>query len=558
VKANGKRGIQKLLTVLLAVGVLASVIAACSGKNSDSNASGSSETPKGSASTSASASPEENPYKEKIKFTISSVNAEKAGLNEDGSPSANLQWLQEKFNIEFEWWPLTWGNYIDQTRVWLNSDSAPDITMLDVAASRYSEYLDWVEAGLFRPYDLDKYPNLSEVYNKMIIGKKYEVNGKLYAWPSIVDMSQYDFVQANGYFYRKDWAQAVGLYQEDEFYTWDEWWTLMDAVMKQDPGKNGPGKTIGIIAPSDWQFPKFITGAISPYLLTFKQQEDKTWVWGPTLPESLEAIKKTKELYDKGYIWRDQPLVKPEDYKNNFAANLVFAVTGSNVGVNGWTNDFIKPLEAANPGIKGEEAVSWATVTGPNNRLTVWQAGDTWSQTAMNHNLSDEKAERWQAVLDFLASDDGYNFRTFGIQGVDWDYDANGKVQHKWKQDENGNFVSPYPSSSTWPWSRPGGNWDGFALLNPSFPESIRSKAIQAYEYVSDPSKADIIPMNADFAFFTSEKYAQATAGLETAIYQKIAELIPSANIESQWTAWVEQKAKEIQPAIDELNANVK
>lgn len=550
----GKKGLRKWLLAPLALSLAAGALSGC---GDDSDEAGATNAPSASAATSA-APAGENPYKEKIVFTISSVNAEKGGKNEDGSPSANLQWLKEKFNIDFEWWPMTWGNYIEQTRIWLNSGSAPEIIMLDVAASRYSEYLDWVNAGLFKPYDVAKYKNLSEAYGKMNIGKKFEVNGKLYAYPSIVDMAQYDFRQANGYFYRVDWAKKVGLYKEGDLYTWDEWWKLVDAVVKQDPGGNGAGKTIGVIAPAASQFPKFVTGAISPYLLTFKQGSDGKWVWGPTLPESLEAVKKTKEFYDAGYIWSDQPMVKPEDYKNNFAAGRLFSVTGTNVGVNGWLNDMIKPLEAANPGIKGEEAVGWATVGGPDGKLTVWQAADIWSQTAMNAKLSDKKAERWQAVLDFLVSDEGYNFRTFGIKGVDWDYGADGKVEHKWKKNDAGQFVMPYPSASSWPWSRPGGNWDGFALLNPSYPESIRSRAIKAYEYVSDKSKTNLIPLKADFAYFTSEKYAKATAGLEAATYEKIAQLMTSKNIEADWQKWVEQKAKEVQPAIEELNANVK
>ncbi|MDF2924802.1 MAG: extracellular solute-binding protein family 1 [Paenibacillaceae bacterium] len=554
-KGSSRKSARKLLLIPLALSMGASVLSACSKDDSETKASTAPSAAAGTTSTPV----EENPYKEKIVFTMSSVNADKAGLNEDGSESANLKWLKEKFNIDFEWWPLTWSNNVEQTRIWLNSDSAPEIIYLDVAASRYSEYLAWVDAGLFKPYNLDKYPNLTKNYEKMGIGKKYEVNGKLYAWPSMMDMSQYDFAQAHGYMYRKDWAKAVGLYKEGDLYTWDEWWKLVDAVIKQDPGKNGAGNTIGIMAPSLWQFPKYITGyAYSPYLLTFKQESNGSWVWGPTLPESLEAVKKVKEFYDAGYIWADQPMVKAEDYKNNFAANRLFAVTGSNVGVTSWSNDFIKPLEAANPGIVGVDAVGWATVKGPDGKLNVWQAADMWSQTAMSYKLSDKKAERWQAVLDYLVTDEGYNFRTYGIKGVDWDYDASGKVVHKWKKDKNGNYVIPYPSSSTWPWSRPATSWDGFALLSPANPEETRAGALQAYKYVTDPSFTKPIPLNADFAYFTSAKYAAATAGLEASIYEKIAELMSSKDIEGDWQKWVAQKAKEVQPAIDELNANVK
>lgn len=553
---------KRILALLMAVIMLSGLLAGCKSEDTKTNTSQKDQpttavtnTPAPDSSDSG-AKEEENTYTEKITFTMSAVGADKAGIGPDGSsePAANFKWLCDKFNIEFDFWPLTWSNYIDQTRLWLNADSAPDIIMLDVAASRYSEYLDWVDAGLFRPYDVTQYENLTSNFNNMVAGKKFEVDGKLYAWPSYTDMGGFKSMMAPGFVYRKDWAKAVGLYKEGDVYSYDEWWNLVDAVIKENPGNNSQGNTIGVIG-SDWTFPRFFTGQVSPYMVSFKKNSDGSWVWGPTLPESLAAVKAAKDLYDKGLIWRDQPMVTSDDLKNNFTSGRLFAAANSAPGVSAILADYAKPLADVFPELNVEDAIGYALVKGPDGKLVGYQQAEIWSQTAMNAKISDEKAERWQAVLDFLNSKDGRNFRNYGIQGVDWEYGADGEVVDHWKV-EDGNKVAPFPNDTTWQWTRPGGNNDGFAMFSPGNPEWIRNIATSTYDTYT--KQGLIVPFDANFAYFYSEAYANATAGLEKAIYTKIAELMTSNNIEADWTAWVNQKLKEVQPAIDELNANLK
>ena len=175
----------------------------------------------------------------------------------------------------------------------------------------------------------------------------------------------------------------------------------------------------------------------------------------------------------------------------------------------------------------------------------------------MNHSISDEKAERWTAILNFLVSDDGYNFRNYGIEDVDWKYDDNGNVVCLWPTDADGNQVNPYGTGGTWPWARAAGTTDGFALENPTYPEWIRNIVKKGIEIYSGPDTT-VIPKDIEFSFFTDEVYDNATAGLEAETYQKIAELMTSNDIETDWNNWVNQKLTEVQPAVDELNAYLK
>lgn len=548
------KNLRRIVSAILVLIMVTSVFTACSSnKEKDSTDPGKTDgTVKEEAGTTGEA---ENLYAEKLTFTMSAIDAEKAGLTENGEVAANFKWLCDTFNVEFDFWPLTWSNYVDQTRMWINSDSAPDIMMLDVAPTRYSEYLEWVDAGLLRPYDLDTYPNLKAAFDNMVTGKKFAVDNKLYAWPAAMDTSKYNFSIPQGYIYRKDWAKSVGLYKEDNIYTWDEWLTLVETVIAGDPGQNGAKNTIGILTGASWAFPKYITGSIAPYLVSFEQAADGTWSWGAASANSLQAVKTTKDLYDRGIIWADQPMVQDGDAVNNFAAGKLFAATAYNTTV-GEMDKIRKTFEDANADINSQEAMDLAFVKGQDGKFLTWQTNDQWSQTAMSHSISDEKAARWQAVLDYLVSDEGYYFRNYGIKDVDWKYEGE-EVVCLWKQDENGEFINPY-SNGTWPWARTGGNSDAFALISPSYPQWERDIYLNAMEIFSDESQTTIIPVNADYSFYTSESYAQATSGLENETYTKIAELLTSKDIEADWTAWVNQKLPEVQSALEELNANVK
>lgn len=494
-------------------------------------------------------------YNKHIKFTMSVIDYEKAGKNEDDTPAANLEWLKKKFNIDIEFVGLTWGDYINKTRIWIASADGPDIMMLDIAPVRYSEFKNWVENGLIKAYpNLSNYPNLQQKMNNMKTGKKFIADNKLYAWPAYLDMQQYNYVTNNAFLYRKDWAEQVGMNKADGIYTLDEWCKLVKEVIKKDPNGNGAGKTIGMLG-SDWLFPKYFgTGAISPNLLSYVKDKDGKWVWGPMLPESLEVVRETKKMYDEGLIWKDQSLVKTEDSENKFDAGLAFASIGPSITAStlfSSANNF----ESANPGFKAEKVFGVGRIKGPDGKVLSYQALDQWSQTALNPSMDDEKVERWCQLLDYLVSEEGYHFRTLGIKNVDWVME-DGQPVVKWPQDKNGTLKNPY-AYGTWSWARAASCMDGFIAISPQYPQWMKDVAIDGLK-LSMSSNAHLIELDPDLAYFSAPNYDKVGTK-ETEIYQEVARLLSTKNDVSQaWNDWVKSKMVEIQPVLDELNANLK
>lgn len=550
---------KKSLAMIIALLFIAGSLTGCQfGQPADSRKPDQ-DTP---APTTAASDPnngaEENKFEKHLKFSFSGVSTDIAGKEKDGTMARNFKWFCEKFNVEFEFVPLTWGNYIDQTRLYMASGDGPDLMMLDIAPSRYSEYLAWVEGGLLKEYaNLDNYPNMKKTLENMVTGQKFMVDGKLYAWPAIMTgLDRYNYVGVNAWYYRRDWAKAVGLYKEGDVYTWEEWLNLVRAVIEQDPGGNGKGKTIGMMS-KDYLFPRnFGAGAISPYMLTYTKVDGK-WVWGPMLPETLEALKLVKSLYDEGLIWADQPMVKANDPSEKSNAGLLFASAIDNVSPSSWKKT-VDNFISANPDLAEQayDIKAIALVKGPNGKLMTWQKSDQWSQQAMNSRISDEKRDRWMAMVDYMVSEEGLNFIKYGIPGEDWRYDKNGEVEILWTKDAEGNLVKPYTYGSVW-WQRAFVTADGIELDDPGYAGYFQDEIHRFYKLFNDPNESTIIKANVDLNYFTGEQFTKVGTK-ESEIYQKMAALMVSSNLEKDWKEWVESKMPEIQPVLDELNANLK
>lgn len=493
----------------------------------------------------------ESEYDTHVQISATAIDAETIGITVDGEPDTLYQWFTEKYNVSFEYQSLTWANYRDQVRMWINGGTAPDMMMLDINNTNYSEYVEWCRGGAFKPIPaLDNYPTLKALYDKFTDGKMMEVDGVLYAWPAVLDTAKYNFTQVNAYYYRTDWAKAVGLYQEDDIYTWDEWWALVDAVLQLNPG-NG-GETLGIAMNEIYRFPQYLVNGISPNMFSFVKQDDG-WVFGATLPESMEAVAFIKDAYDKGLIWQDLPFMSSAA-TDRFNAGKMFAYHSYNILANSVSN-MAPQFEAANPDLKYFDVVSLAHVEFPNGKLHTYQASDHWSETAFRADVPDEVVLRVMDMLEFLSQDESFYTRNIGLKDIDWTYDENGEVQILWPVDETGRAVNPH-QNGTLNWVRFAGSNDTFALIDPALDPQARYLVTRGFELM-DSDATIVTPRNTELLFFLDPDYTSLAGNLSNECYIKFAELIVQPNFMELWEAWVGEKNAELKPAIDALNRDL-
>jgi hypothetical protein len=497
-------------------------------------------------------------YATHLVFTMPAIDPDKAGVDNDGKPDPTFQWLQAKFNFEFEWIAVTWSDYFqEKPSLWMASGEQPDIIMLDISPSRYHLFLDWVKAGQLKAYpSLARYPNIQRNWDMATGGKRFAVGGKIYAMPSLIDTAKFGFINGRAWMYRKDWASAVGLRTANDEYTWEQWVNLIKTVIAKDPGGNGSGRTIGWEG-QDYTFPRCwdAVRALSPWMQTYTQRDGK-WVWGPQLPESLAAVKLTRQLFDMGLISKDQPTNtgSTDQVNTDFSTGKLFSTCSDNTTYGG-VFDMTTRYENANPGKKAQDAIGYAIVRAPDGYIYPEQSPDHWTETAMAPNLSQEKVDRWLDIMDYLMSDEGYYMRNFGRPGIDWQI-KDGKIVLGYERNADGSYKLPSGLNwdHSWQWVYRGGTTDSATLYNPANVKWIQDMVLAT---ITRMHRKDVrvIPFNVDLNYFDGPNFSKVGT-MEREIYQEIALLMNSKNVEKDWNTWVASQSAKVQPVLDELNAS--
>jgi hypothetical protein len=166
--------------------------------------------------------------------------------------------------------------------------------------------------------------------------------------------------------------------------------------------------------------------------------------------------------------------------------------------------------------------------------------------------VDNDKLERILTAFDWLASKDGLNFMSYGIQGVDWDYEGD-EVAIKWEQNQDGTYAYPYPAN--------GEHWmplvlkDAFNLKSPSFPKALQTEILN-YQQLR-LSVGNLIPFDYDAVYSQGAEFAK-TGTMENEILEKFWELLQtSEDIELDWKNWLDEMQPRYKPVENELNGVV-
>jgi len=503
-----------------------------------------------------------------LTISIGTVDAHNIGRDDITATrySPVLQYVMERFNVSFEWYPLEWGTFLETTQLWLAGGISPDVFFMDVHPTRYGEfYRNATQDGFFRPYNLDNNPNLRAAFEAgPPAAQAFMINGNLYTWPGITDLTtRLTPRRIQGFVYRRDWAEAVGHATADSIYTYEQWIAMTQAVQAENPG-NVPGGPIGLVS-LDWAMPTYwpIAG-LAPHLITYVSPDGGPYVWGPTLPESMDLFRELNRLYHDGIVWEDQVLgnVDPDLW---FNGNMAFAMTEPNVTFSRigdvlwhYVNDQgIEPTEEL-MAYHGTYTIGFGIIETPGGDIIARLEGGVWSQQGMAATISEENAVRWEAIMDFLVSDEGYFTRNFGIRGQHWDFDANGNVELMWEERPEGGLINPLDDYNQWPFNRMAGNSDGIMIMYA--PEAQRPVQLGHYmrlinTIMNDPRVREV-PFDVDIAYFTGETFMEI-GGLGGDLSTQIPVMMVANpdNLEAMWQEWLDARTPLIQPVLDEINA---
>lgn len=361
-----------------------------------------------------------NPYEKHLKFTVYSLDE-----TPDFMEYPLVKEAKEKFNFDFEIQHVVWDNWDETTRTLVATDSLPEV--LAWYNLNYSEYLNWVNQGVFKalPKDLSAYPELQKIVDKCTIFDKIKVDGDIYAFPKVNNNNPINNYTTLLYGYRKDWAEAIGYdFEPSQPLTYDEFVKFLEDIKEKDPGKLGDK-----LVPFDLNHggSSWLEYArqISPYIDSY-QKVDGKYVWGAKDPSAMDAIVELKELYDKGLLSRDSYTDKSQAGTERFTMGrsaVLYANWGPQI-----MHDNVRSMSQNIDGFT-EEDFGTLVVEVPDGHYAAYQMDEFWSAFAFSSHCSDEIMERWLAVANWILEEEQVEKYAYGQPEIDWKKNSDGTIE---------------------------------------------------------------------------------------------------------------------------------
>ncbi|MDR3174284.1 MAG: hypothetical protein LBU19_08550, partial [Treponema sp.] len=142
-----------------------------------------------------------------------------AGVQIDSNRDYNAgdEWVKrwtDTFNVTWDLTPLTWDNWSERLRIWINSNDAPEIFVLNY---NHGEAVEYVNQGLVKKMPDDwkqKYPNLAKAAADSPMGPMAEelFDGTYLFFRPVFSINRPSQKISNHLtaYIRKDWGQAAG------------------------------------------------------------------------------------------------------------------------------------------------------------------------------------------------------------------------------------------------------------------------------------------------------------------------------------------------------------
>ncbi|MEF2244783.1 extracellular solute-binding protein [Paenibacillus sp. IITD108] len=298
---------RKSLTVVLAVIMLLSLLAAC-GKSSIGNSNTSPSANKESAAPESSPSASPEVASEPITITTAGciLGTEKFKEGETLEDNVTTRWAKEELGIEIKYlWTTSAEQCVTKLRLSLSSNEPlPDVLF----TYTYDLVADLIEAG--KLMDLKDVFNqyASEDFKKTLedpsLWMKVIKDGGRYAIPMVESKHQNEPVL----WLREDWMKKFDLQAPK---TLDDLEVIMDKFVNGDPDGNKKKDTVGIsmgiaesynqyMSDASWVFGAY--GAMPGY---FIEGEDGKLTYGSIAPGAKDALARLRSWMEKGYIHKE-------------------------------------------------------------------------------------------------------------------------------------------------------------------------------------------------------------------------------------------------------------
>ncbi len=350
--------------------------------------------------------------------------------------------IQDKFNVSIKPSAYSWASWEEQVTSAVNGNNIGDVFHFDIDNYNFGQYYNyWAEGNVTKalPDDMSKWPNIQSLLDDISNLDALKIDGKLYGIPVAKDITSPDINYSPfTYVYRRDWAKKLGVYQEDDVYTWDQFTALLDAFDKQDP----TGK-IFALGDEKWGFPS-ITNFYKDVPHCFALGSDGKYTNNFATDNYIQGLEKAKSYVKNTYYGYSQYSAKDGDVNKEYVGNRC-GVLYENLSYSNYKTirDNLRKSNIYTENFNLDDASAILKVKGPDGKFALEGTDNWFSMTMFNWDISDEKLEKILDIIDYLLSPEGTMLATYGIEGYDYTIEG-GKVvlsETGWPKDNKGEYV---------------------------------------------------------------------------------------------------------------------
>ena len=337
------------------------------------------------------------------------------------------KWIEQKFNVHFtdpanDVKPASYdfSNWTSQVNSDLMGD-LPDVFEADIDSYNFSStYARWagkkIKALPDEVFNVNgRWKYLAKMLNNYSDLEYLKIDGKLYGIPLARNVAESDVPFAPfTYVYRRDVAKQLGVYKENDVYTWQEFLNLLDAFDSHESFSK-----YGAIGDSEWAYPSimnFYKTASHCFAI-----ENGQIVNNYTTQQYLTGVNEIRNNLSKYY------LNKQIDYSQQQNMVKEEYVSKQHIGVfyeNLTMSNYLKILEKFN---YDEDKAAFMKVMGPDGCYALEEQEQWFSMSLINAEISDKKLETILDIMDWLLSEEGTQMALYGIEGQDYEI-VNGEV----------------------------------------------------------------------------------------------------------------------------------
>lgn len=343
----------------------------------------------------------------------------------EAEPDTGNAWfrrLEEMYDIDFSITCIPTLNFKERFPYLVASNKVPTIVMTNGTVMDSGVLHREIQSGRFWCLDeyIDDYKNLRAFVGETAL-ENMKIDGHLYGIPRI------RILPRNAGYYRKDWADRLGI---DPPETLEELYGMLYRFTYDDPDGNGMDDTVGLVSSlSDWggrswnglQTITVIMGGINNW----------KYIDGKMTPdflsdEWLKMLKYFRRLYQDGVLNQDCAVINAEQRKAAITEGKTGMVFGVIEDIMGLETILQKTEPEAELELlpmlrETEESEYYVNSTSGNNGMIMF------TRYGENAVKTEEELRTLLAMYDDLCTEKGQDFLLYGIEGVHYTRNEEGK-----------------------------------------------------------------------------------------------------------------------------------